>query len=132
MNDASALAASGVLFCRLSAAERLRTEDRILDDARKEAAEAKDSLKKSQDRLTDLQAHRYQTFASGGKTWRLDSVKGSTCVLLASDQEWKNVETKKQSCTCEDFYRDEDLSLESRHPEVANAAGERAKRLGCE
>ena len=102
-----ALLASGSLL--LSACVQKTEYDalqRKLADATKELAEANDALKKSQDQLGDLQTHRYQTFNTGGRTWRLDSAKGSSCVLLASDQDWKNVNTKAQSCTCEDLYRD--------------------------
>jgi hypothetical protein len=100
-----------------------------LGETSKELSETKDSLKKSQDQLVDLQAHRYQTFTTGGRTWRLDSAKGSSCVLLAADQDWKNAKTKEQSCTCEDFYRDTDGSSWSGRPE---ALALRARLLGCQ
>src|SRR5258708_23601486 len=77
-----------------------------LDDTKKELTETKDSLKKSQDQLADLQTHRYQTFVNGGRTWRLDSAKGTSCILLTSEQDWKSPQTKQQSCGCEDLYRD--------------------------
>jgi hypothetical protein len=113
---------------------------RKLDDATKQLAEAKDSLKKSHDQLADLRAHRYQTFTTGAKTWRLDSVKGISCIMLTRDQDWKNVATKRQSCTCEDFYRDTKFpTLEGSKPEQIKQYNlrvklfdERAKHSGYE
>jgi outer membrane lipoprotein-sorting protein len=74
-----------------------------LDNTTKELTEAKDSLKKSQDQLTDFQSHRYQTLTTGGRTWRLDTAKGSTCVLLASDQDWKNVKNERTELHLQGF-----------------------------
>ena len=144
MHHRELLVAPAVFFWLLSSGCVEKTEydglQEKLDDAKKQLAETKDPLKKSQDQLTDLQAHRYQTFASGGRTWRLDSAKGSTCVLLASDQDWKSVKTKEESCICEDFYRDNELpTIEGSTPEQVGRYEERVKRfadrakvLGCE
>ena len=101
-----------------------------LDDTTKELSETKSLLKKSQDQLTDLQAHRYQTFMNAGRTWRLDSAKGSSCILLTSNQDWKNGKTMRQSCACEDFYRDNQIpSIEAKS---YGAFMKQAKALGCE
>ena len=43
---------------------------------------------------------------SGGRTWRLDSVTGKTCILLTSDQDWKNPKTTASGCQCEDAMND--------------------------
>jgi hypothetical protein len=105
-----------------------------LNDATKELTEVRDSLKKSQDQLADLQAHRYTSFNNGGRTWRLDGAKGTTCVLLASDQEWKNPHVKRQSCSCEDFEQ-LDPTLRDGKPTSAEEVDRftaEAKRRGCE
>jgi hypothetical protein len=102
------------------------------DETAKELGETKDTLKKSEDQLSDLRAHRYEIFTTGGRTWRLDTMKGSSCVMLASDQDWKKVETHKQSCACEDFYRDEEKLLDGPNPDLTTPLSEKAKRLGCE
>ncbi len=99
-----------------------------LEDTTKQLTEAKESLKKSQDQLSDLQAHRYQTFTNGERTWRLDSVKGSSCILLTSDQDWKNGKTKTQSCACEDLVRDYE---NVKTPERDHLLDKTAQRLGC-
>jgi hypothetical protein len=35
---------------------------------------------------------RYQQYANGGRTWRLDTATGQTCLLLAPDADWKKPE----------------------------------------
>jgi hypothetical protein len=136
-----ALVASGCLL--LSACVQKTEYDQLqekLNDATKQLVEVKDSLKKSQEKLGDLLAHRYQTFTSGTKTWRLDTVKGVSCILLATDQDWKNPATKRQNCTCEDFYRDTEYpTIEGstseqikRYEERVDIFDKRAKHLGCE
>jgi len=116
--------------------KKLDDTTKQLGDTTKQLSETKDSLKKAQDELTDLQAHRYQTFVSGHRTWRLDSAKGTSCVLLTSDEDWKNIETKKQSCACEDFFRDNEppdpTNLDNKlYDEQLETFERRTKRLGC-
>ena len=41
---------------------------------------------------------RYQQFTQGGKTWRLDSATGQTCLLLASEAEWKKADVSASAC----------------------------------
>ena len=52
------------------------------------------------------QAHRYETFKNGVRTWRMDTVKGSSCVMLTTEEDWKKPETSHQSCICEDSYNE--------------------------
>jgi hypothetical protein len=132
-----------VSACLLSACIEKTEYDALqqkLNNATKELAEAKESSKKSQDQLTDLQAHRYQSVTNGGRTWRFDTAKGKSCILLTSDQDWKSRDTKKQSCNCEDFYRDveypiiegqtsEEFKLYEARVKLFEA---RARNLGCE
>lgn len=115
--------------------KKLDNATRQLDDATRQLSETRDSLKKAQDELTDLPAHRYQSLANGGRTWRLDSATGSTCILLTSDRDWKNSETKAQSCACEDLYRshENDINLPDELFAKRNGSLTReAKKLGCE
>lgn len=130
------LGALTVFSCVLFSACVQKTEydalQRKLDSTAQELAEAKDSLKKSQDQLADLQAHRYQTFTTGGRTWRLDSAKGTSCVLLASEQDWRNAKTKEQSCACEDLFRDTEFPTSPDSTLLRQLVEKRAKRLGCE
>jgi len=41
---------------------------------------------------------RYKIVKEGARTWRLDSATGKVCLLLASDADWKNPDTARQSC----------------------------------
>lgn len=110
-----------------------------LADATKEVNETKQQLTETKQQLTELQAHRYQTLTNGGRTWRLDTAKGKTCLLLASEGDWKNPQMKPQSCTCEDFYRDNKFpTLQGQTPEQKELYSEelktfaaQARYLGC-
>lgn len=41
---------------------------------------------------------RYQLYRNGYRTWRLDSSTGATCILLTTEEDWKNADTSSQSC----------------------------------
>jgi hypothetical protein len=41
---------------------------------------------------------RYQIYRSGYRTWRLDTSTGSTCILLAPEEEWKKPDISVQGC----------------------------------
>jgi|SRR5580658_10963752 hypothetical protein len=127
-----------IFFCLLSSGCVQRAE---YDAAQKELKEMKEALKKSQEQLTDLQAHRYQSFATNGRTWRLDSTTGTICVLLTSDQDWKNAKTKSDACICEDFWRDNKPPTlapnstpadEKSYRELTEMFNRHAEHLGCE
>jgi hypothetical protein len=68
---------------------------------------AQDDLKKAQQQIADYQAHKYQIYTNGGRTWRLDSVTGKTCVLLTTDEDWKNPKITESGCQCEDAMNDQ-------------------------
>ncbi len=42
---------------------------------------------------------RYQMYTHGVRTWRLDTVTGSICLLLTTDTDWKKKETQLQMCS---------------------------------
>lgn len=41
---------------------------------------------------------RYHQFSGGGRTWRLDTVTGQNCLLLANEEDWKKPDTAAQNC----------------------------------
>jgi len=41
---------------------------------------------------------RFQVIPLGLRAWRLDTATGQTCLLFASDEDWKNEKLKSQSC----------------------------------
>lgn len=73
-----------------------------LNEAQQQLKDAQGELTKAQQQVSECQAHKYQIYTQGARTWRLDSVSGKTCVLLASEQDWKNPKTTESSCSCED------------------------------
>ena len=88
------------------------------DALQQQMAETAKKLKESQEQLAQYQAHRYQTFRVGLRTWRLDTVTGDSCLLLTTDTDWKTPGTKGQGCSCEDLRK-------------ANSSFEVVKAMGC-
>lgn len=72
------------------------------DESQAELAQTKKQLEEAQKQVNDLSAHKFSTYQGGSRTWRFDSATGDTCILLASDADWKRKETKEQSCNCAD------------------------------
>jgi hypothetical protein len=42
---------------------------------------------------------RYQLYRQGNLTWRLDTDTGQTCIIFATDEEWKQPRVMKAACT---------------------------------
>lgn len=77
-----------------------------------ELQQAREELKKAQQQLLESQAHKYQIYTQGWRTWRLDSVTGKTCILLTSPQDWEKPETTQEGCPCEDAMNDPQNTFE--------------------
>jgi hypothetical protein len=41
---------------------------------------------------------RYERFQSGTRTWLLDTATGAICILLTTDQDWKDPKTDASNC----------------------------------
>jgi hypothetical protein len=76
------------------------------DTVQTKLTETENKLKEADKKLAETQAHHYTHFQLGSRTWRMDSVTGSTCILLATDADWKKPGMQTRSCDCEDFTRD--------------------------
>jgi len=83
-----------------------------LKKAQEELQKAQEELKKAQQQLLESQAHKYQIYTQGWRTWRLDSVTGKTCILLTSPQDWKKPEITQEGCSCEDAMNDQQNTFE--------------------
>ncbi|MHB8217998.1 MAG: hypothetical protein ACYDDS_18145 [Candidatus Sulfotelmatobacter sp.] len=68
------------------------------DVLQKQLEKSEADLKTSQQQISECQAHKYQIYKSGWRTWRLDTVTGQTCILLTSESDWKKPETTAQGC----------------------------------
>ena len=44
------------------------------------------------------QTGRFSMYHTSGRTWRLDSVTGENCLLLAQDADWKKPDISAQGC----------------------------------
>ncbi len=49
------------------------------------------------------QVGRYQLHREGSGTWRLDTATGHSCLLLATETNWKNERLNENSCATEDL-----------------------------
>lgn len=83
-----------------------------LKKTQEELQKTEEELKKAQQQLQESQAHKYQIYTQGWRTWRLDSVTGKTCILLTSPQDWKKPETTQAGCPCEDAMNDAQNTFE--------------------
>jgi len=75
-------------------------------DLKRQLSTSQDELKKAQLALGEYQAHKYQVFHNGFRTWRFDSVTGNSCILLTTKEDWKSKDTKGESCECKDLFED--------------------------
>ncbi|HKW34445.1 MAG TPA: hypothetical protein VJN92_15650 [Candidatus Acidoferrum sp.] len=72
------------------------------DALQQQLKQAQEDLKKAQQQVTECQAHKYEVYSRGFRTFRLDTITGKTCILLTSPEDWKKAETNEQGCPCED------------------------------
>ena len=68
------------------------------DASEKETADLKKQVADLQEQVADCKAHKYEIFHQGYRTWRLDTVSGSTCILLTTPEDWKIPHTALQGC----------------------------------
>jgi len=71
------------------------------DASQKETAELKKQVADLQEQVAECKAHKYEIFHQGNRTWRLDTIAGTTCILLTTSEDWKKQETESQSCNAE-------------------------------
>ena len=68
------------------------------DALEQQLKKAESDLKTLQQQVSECQSHKYQVYREGLRTWRLDTVTGETCLLLASEGDWKNPKTASMGC----------------------------------
>jgi hypothetical protein len=78
--------------------EKFDASQKETADLKKQVSELQDSLQKAQEQIAQCQAHKYEIFHKGYRTWRLDTIGGTTCILLTTDEDWKKTETVSMSC----------------------------------
>lgn len=79
-------------------------EEKKVSDLTHQLNDANEKLNKVQQALSECQAHKYQIFHDGLRTWRFDGVRGTSCILLTTKEDWKSKDTKSESCDCQDLY----------------------------
>ncbi len=78
--------------------EKYDAAQKEISDLRRQYTESQESLRKAQEQVAECQAHKYQIFHQSHRTWRLDTVNGTTCILLTTDEDWKKPGTQSQAC----------------------------------
>jgi hypothetical protein len=68
------------------------------------------------------QVGRYQLHRDGNRTWRLDTSTGHSCLLLASEWDWKTEAANQNSCANEDVA--EARKRHRLHPSLYDQNGE--------
>lgn len=86
---------------------KLDASEKRVAELQKQLADTTEKLSTNQKSLLDLQSHKYSMFQNGSRTWRLNTVTGDSCIALAPKAEWKNKETRQQSCACTDLFEPE-------------------------
>lgn len=61
-------------------------------------SDAVEFAKLKQDAETGRNVGRYSQYRNGARVWRLDSATGHTCLLLASEADWKKPDVANQGC----------------------------------
>jgi len=90
------LACLGLASCD---ADTLGYVDKAKYDAlQRQFEKVEGDLKAAQQQVSDCQAHKYQVYKEGYRTWRLDTVTGATCLLLTTEVDWKNAKTASEAC----------------------------------
>jgi septal ring factor EnvC (AmiA/AmiB activator) len=78
--------------------EKYEALQKEMADLKQRLGESQESLRKAQEQVAQCQAHKYEIFHNGFRTWRLDTVTGATCILLTTTEDWKKPETNLASC----------------------------------
>jgi hypothetical protein len=69
---------------------------------KKQLEDAQDGLKKAREDAAQTKPGRYETLRQGLRVWRLDTATGTSCILLATQEDWRKPDIKRQNCQCED------------------------------
>lgn len=73
---------------------QLATAQQATRDAQAALSQAKSQLELEKSAKPD----RYKIVKEGWRTWRLDSATGKVCLLLTTDEDWKNPKTAAENC----------------------------------
>lgn len=89
-----AFAVLGSVGCNSEIEAKLRSQEAEIKQLKADVAELK-----SRKPATE---HHYELRKAGFRTFRFDSATGETCIQLTTPADWKNKNTKSQSCECVD------------------------------
>lgn len=76
------------------------------DKLAQDNSELKKQLAQKEEEIKNTPHHHYSLHREGYRTFRFDADTGDTCVQLTTPDDWKNKDTKAQSCSCTDLLAD--------------------------
>jgi hypothetical protein len=104
----------GLSVVSLSACEQAGyIEKAKYDKLEQQNAELKKQLAQKDEEIRKAPHHHYSLHIEGFRTFRFDSDTGQTCIQLTTPADWKQKETKLQSCNCQDLFVDGTLPDEN-------------------
>lgn len=71
-----------------------------LESTKGHLAEVTEELKAAQKGSSEEKIGRYQFARYGSQQWVFDTLKGTSCIDVASRSDWQNPEYKSHSCLC--------------------------------
>jgi hypothetical protein len=77
--------------------DEIETEKKAATNAQQQVAAAR---KEAEDAKSAI-PHRYEVVKEGARTFRLDTATGKTCLLFATEADWKKPEISAQNCEYE-------------------------------
>jgi len=92
---------SGLIFVVAFLSACTADPSRYVEKKKYDELQAK--LDEAEKRLAEYDSHRYSLFSTGSRTFRVDSVTGSTCIKLTTNSDWKRKDVQGQSCDCVDY-----------------------------
>lgn len=94
----------GLFLFPLCACEEAGFVDKAkYDKVSQENVALKKQLAQKEDEIKQLPHHHYSLHREGLRTFRFDADTGKTCIQLTTQQDWKNADTKSESCDCQDL-----------------------------
>jgi hypothetical protein len=75
----------------------------VVDKSKEVVISKQEYEKLKADAALTKQVGRFQLHRDGSRTWRLDTATGRSCLLLASEEDWKRDAGNQNSCTADDF-----------------------------
>jgi len=110
------LAVIGLAYWNIRLQKQVRAMDKRVTDTENGVISAFNEASK---KPAPKPEHHYELRQIGTRTFRFDPATGETCIHFTTDQDWKNIETKRQGCEYLDAVATLDLTSPTFATELA-------------